>query len=70
MYKVRIAMSANIPYPMPIERKVLDCCGITGRILFPRHATRYSYVKAIMAIENGMNLPYWFPNKMKEGGKE
>ena len=70
MYGTRIAMSANIPYPMPIERKVYDCCGITGGFLFPRKATRYSYVKAIMEIENGMNLPYWFPNKMKEGGKE
>lgn len=69
MYGTRIAMSANLPYPMPIERKVHDCCGIRGGFFFfPRKATRYSYVKAFVEIENGMNLPYWFPNKMKEGG--
>ena len=68
MYETRIAMSANLPYPIQ-RRKVYDCCG-TCRILFPRNATRYSYVRAIMEIENGMNLPYWFPNKVKEGGKE
>lgn len=74
MYKTRIAMSANLPYPMPnpmpIERKVYDCCGIMGGFFFPRKATRYNYVRAIMEIENGMNLLYWFPNKKKEGGKE
>lgn len=70
MYGTRIAMSANLPYPMPtvIERKVYDCCG-TG-FFFPRKATRYNYVRAIMEIENGMNLLHWFPNKKKEGGKE
>lgn len=68
--KTRIAMSANLPYPIPrsvTQRKLYDCCGLMGGFMLHRHMLDYEWVRAIMEIENGMNLAYWFPMK---GGDE
>lgn len=72
MYITRIAMSANLPYPIPraiTQRKLYDCCGLAGGFMLHRHMLDYEWARAIMEIENGMNLVYWFPDR-KEGDEK
>lgn len=44
MYMTRIAMAANLPYPIPKQFKIYDCCGYASyHLMIPRKNGKYTY---------------------------
>lgn len=47
MYMTRIAIAANLPYPIPKRFKIYDCCGYAGyHLMTPRKNGKYRYSMA------------------------
>ena len=46
MYMTRIAIAANLPYPIPKRFKIYDCCGYASYLMLPRKNGKYWYSMA------------------------
>lgn len=46
MYMTRIAIAANLPYPIPKRFKIYDCCGCASYLMLPRKNGKYRYSMA------------------------